>query len=1070
MHKTCSLFEPALLLTVVAILLATFPNPARATEDSGPKNLALSALGARAQSWESGITVLLGHEPAKANDGSLKSYWAVRAAELPADLGIEWPQRQTISSVVIRYFDGLMVRGPAVARTQEGARLQYWTQGEWRDFEAAPIGEETSTVRYAFAPITTTRIRVLFTEPPDPESRRSPDRLGVYVCELEAYRDVPFQSVSSPGRVVRIQRHRVRTYLDHYNEPPTGDADYNLAGPLIIEPKQTRIFADRLTPTLIVAETRWAQETPAAGTMPAGLARLRNGFLQLDVATTGHLRETQLVNRLTQDVVPVPKAVAFLLQTSQGEFTPDQFKVTRTDTSGSDAEVAHVNAFLTSEKLDVVVHYELRRADHFLHKWLDITNKSGSDLVVRDVTLSSLGLPHPVDLMAGQELTYPITRLEKGGFFSCLETVYWDHRGDMLTYYPGATLAPGKTLETEKSVVGVYQDSGDVVMDWDRGVREWVTEYHVHISPPPKEWPDVYCEGWSAQVGLKEFLERPQWTENLMATAQRLGIRYMDGYEAAHQMAEEPSEWVKGFVDLADRFNVNTGWWIDFGSDIPWATGAPIKPLACWLSPEGQAYFRKMADFARTYHLRAMHWADFFEIFPCDRTDHGHLPGKYSIYAQGQRMLQFGRELRTASPGIMLGADGGFTNPQYVRYEDGRAHGTYYGGYEGDHFAAVEPDIHLDRLYGDMNRVYAFGSNAIFLRPWHRMLNCVNHYGQESTVHDRAGFRYSLLSALAMAGQVTFNAVPENMPDSEIAFARKWLTWAGTNKDYLREGFKLFDRTAHYADIWQGDAESLSGFAHIRKDRGYVFLFNPAAVEQVAELTLALDAPESTQFVVEEVFPGGLTLQGPLAGQYAPNGKVRASVPAKQVRILWIAPASATPEKRNLMPEDTRLAMWRRYVGQWSIVRKTAEAATVRASFPYPEGAGHYLSASVSESAWARQPWAYDKAYLVFLLKDETREQNDNWVPDRLQIAGQEDSQSATDVPSVLVNGVAKTLHAYKTIRNQTPDLARCYFVDLTGEVKPGRSNDVLITLPIRTGLVFSGAYVDLPDQVPAGL
>ena len=63
-----------------------------------------------------------------------------------------------------------------------------------------------------------------------------------------------------------------------------------------------------------------------------------------------------------------------------------------------------------------------------------------------------------------------------------------------------------------------------------------------------------------------------------------------------------------------------------------------------------------------------------------------------------------------------------------------------------------------------------------------------------------------------------------------------------------------------------------------------------------------------------------------------------------------------------------------------------------------------------------------------------------------------------------------QNVHPFQTIRNQRPGLARCYFVELAGEVKPGRANEVQITLPIRTGLVFSGAYVDLPDQVPAGL
>jgi hypothetical protein len=685
------------------------------------------------------------------------------------------------------------------------------------------------------------------------------------------------------------------------------------------------------------------------------------------------------------------------------------------------------------------------------------------------VVVSSLDLPHIVDLMAGQELTYPISRLEKGGFFSCLETVYWDHTGDALAYYPGVALAAGQTLDTEKAAIGVYKNRSELWAGWDRGVREWVTEYHDQISPTPKEWPDVYCEGWSAKIGVKELLERPQWTERYMATAEKLGIRYMDLYEPAHQAAVMPPQWVKKMVDLADRHNIATGWWIDFGSDIDWGTGAPLRPLACQLSPEGEAYFQKMLELARTYKLRAMHWADFFEIFPCNRTEHGHLPGKYSIYAQGQRMLRFGRELREASPGIMLGADGGFTNPQYVRYKDSRAHGTYYGGYEGDHFSAVEPDIHIDRLYADMNRVYLHGSHAVFLRPWYRTLNCVNHYGQESEHHDRAGFRYSLLSALAMAGQVTFNDVPDNMPESEIQFAQRWLNWAKTNKDYLKQSDKLFDRPVHYADVWQGDAESLSGFAHIRGDRGYILLFNPSPVEQIAELTLALDAPSSEHFFVQEVFPGGLTLEGPTNGEYPQGGKLRTTVPAKQVRILWIAPASTRAGNQNVRPENVRAEQWRRYVGDWTVAKHTPEAATLRASFQLLATAAPWLASSVPESAWSKEPWAYDKAYLVFFLKDETEELNNNWVLDKLQFQGSAGGTTPSETIGVLINGVPKSLHAFKTERNQVKDKTRCYFVNLEGETKTGQNNEVEITLPIRTGLVFSGAYVDLPDQVPAG-
>jgi hypothetical protein len=123
----------------------------------------------------------------------LRSYWIALPETLPADLGIEREKRQTISCVIVRYFDGHMVVEPGVARTQQSALLQYWDGENWRDIDARLFGQETSTIRYVFAPVRTTRVRVLYTEPPDAEFRRTPEQLGIYVCDFEAYREPPFQ-------------------------------------------------------------------------------------------------------------------------------------------------------------------------------------------------------------------------------------------------------------------------------------------------------------------------------------------------------------------------------------------------------------------------------------------------------------------------------------------------------------------------------------------------------------------------------------------------------------------------------------------------------------------------------------------------------------------------------------------------------------------------------------------------------------------------------------------------------------------------------------------------------------
>lgn len=417
----------------------------------------------------------------------------------------------------------------------------------------------------------------------------------------------------------------------------------------------------------------------------------------------------------------------------------------------------------------------------------------------------------------------------------------------------------------------------------------------------------------------------------------------------------------------------------------------------------------------------------------------------------------------------MLGADSGLDNPQYGRYADSRHHG---GGYDAN--PATEPDIHIDRLYADMNRAYLYGlAHENLLRPWYHVLNNVNHFGSETHLHDRAGYRYALLSALALAGQLAFADAPDYISESEIQFTQHWEDWARTNKDYLKQNDKLFERSVHYADILQGDADSLTGYSHIRGDRGFVFLINPGVVEQVGELTLALDAPGSTRFVVDEIYPGGMTLRGPLDGAYPQGGKLRVTVPGKQVRILWIAPESAGGGQPNFQPEDAHAAESRRYVNNWNILNSTSDTTTLGASFEFPQKGGEYLSNSTPESAWSQDPWAYDKAYLVLLLKDESVEQNNQWVSDHVMSEETAGPQRELDRPSppasltAIINGIPKILYPFKTRRNQPQGKTRCYFVSLGIETKSGSSNQVSVTLPIERGLVFSGAYLDLPDQMP---
>ena len=1033
------------LRTLLSATLLSFSLCAAGMASTTASNL---ALGGTMRSWELQNAAVPGHEPDKANDASQRSYWQLDGDHIPSDLGVEWKTPQSISSVIVRYFDGHMVRGPWVARTQQWARLQYWDGSDWKSIEAHVVGQETAVVRYSFAPVTTTRIRLLFTEPPNPQLRYpGPGRTGIFVCEFEAYHQAPYSIVECPGCLQKTGERR-----PEYNEQPASDSPVDLAGPLVIEPKTTKVFSGVLRPNLVVADTQWAKQ-PAESVAQGKQMRISNGFLRLELSGKGKLEETQLTNLVTGEKQPLAHSQAFMIKSRDGKvFSSDQFTLVGASTAGSTADVAVLKADLGANGLLVSVIYELKREDHFVHKWLTITNKSASSIAADDITVVSLGLSNLKDLMAGNELTYPVSRQTKGGFFECLETVYWDHDGDALTYYPGLSLAPGQTYTSEKAVVGVYQATGDDIVGWDRGIREWVIEYHAHVSPLPPAWPDIYLEGWSAEVGITEMRSDLAWTSKFLETASQLGVRYMDTREDSFRVLHYPPAWRKQWVELTDKYHIGTGFWTDFGDalDTVNGSGEAIQAIPCKLSERGEQYYRDVTAMVTELKLRATHWADFYTAWPCNGLPPGQPSGKYSIYAQGQRMIQFAKDMHAGSPGMMLGADGGLTSPQFGRYADDRQHG---GGEDAS--PAVEPDIHLDRLYSSMNREYLDVAHMTYLRPWFRLLNSVNHFGQETHNQDSAGFRYALLSAFALTGQLTFNDAPVGISQADIQFAQKWEEWVRERKDYFLHSDRLFDKSVGWYMIPQGDAEGLQGFAHLKGEDGYIFLINPTSVPQMANLTVALGTKGKSKLAVSGVFPYTSDLPWQRREAYSYGDIIHAIVPAKQVQILYIGPQAEETSDASEDIAPAAIPNVENYIGNWTAERiPGTKSAHLRSHFEYPASAAALLASEASSAKWSIEPWAFDKAYLVLYLKSEKSTLANNWIP--------------VDLPvDVMINGAKKKAYPFLTTRTQEKDMTRCFFVSLDSETKTDQKNQIDINLPILQGLTFSGAFLDLPTQMP---
>src|SRR5262249_39906670 len=149
---------------------------------------------------------------------------------------------------------------------------------------------------------------------------------------------------------------RSRHEGSYYNEWPS-DNPWDRAGPLVVEPKLTRVVTDTLTPTLIVAESQWAKTVCAVEKPSKGITRLKNGFMQLEVSTGGGLKEVRLTNLVTGERVGTADSRPFLIRTSKGELSSADFKPAGEDTSGSSPEVSHLRVNLTSEVVDLSVDY-----------------------------------------------------------------------------------------------------------------------------------------------------------------------------------------------------------------------------------------------------------------------------------------------------------------------------------------------------------------------------------------------------------------------------------------------------------------------------------------------------------------------------------------------------------------------------------------------------------------------------------------------------------------------------------------------------------------------------------------
>ncbi|MGE5360979.1 MAG: hypothetical protein ACM3NQ_18325 [Bacteroidales bacterium] len=227
------------------------------------------------------------------------------------------------------------------------------------------------------------------------------------------------------------------------------------------------------------------------------------------------------------------------------------------------------------------------------------------------------------------------------------------------------------------------------------------------------------------------------------------------------------------------------------------------------------------------------------------------------------------------------------------------------------------PDLHFDRVSADRERYTAYRYRNYEFAPSEIVPGFMTHQttrGDDTGEMpekktdkgvmllpfrardwDSLGFRYSVLSSIAIAG---LNNVIDMIPARDIeenrafmqegaadrAWFRKWIDWTAANKELLRH-----TRTI----LGQPQLGNIDGTSAIVGDSGYVFLFNPNGRRLAVELPLddVIGVPRERHFQLREVEPvEGRLIGKPGSGVWASGDRVPLTLDGGTALVLQLQP------------------------------------------------------------------------------------------------------------------------------------------------------------------------------------
>ncbi len=349
---------------------------------------------------------------------------------------------------------------------------------------------------------------------------------------------------------------------------------------------------------------------------------------------------------------------------------------------------------LRSPSLAVAVSLHVELDGPTRRKWIEVTNQTAQPLLLLDVELDDLTTDGS---SSGGGQGQPVFLDDEA--FAAIEHPAGMNQGNVgriqLTHYPGARLEPGGAFRSHVALVSVAR-SGQA--------HDHFLAYIQAKSLRPKRVISIYTPfGINNQWGGCPTLDDEETLDVLRVLEkwQKKGVHFdyftLDtGWVDPNSdltrfrptcYPNGPGEIVRQVNALGMDFGLwfATSWAAESCWDYPTAlAGQPQISMPYRLGYPDKAHEGRMFCFAAEpyfqtiknavlYHVRENHvrWLKFDGgNYTCDSTEHGHLPGKYSVEPMFAHLIDIANSARAAAPGVRIMWYYGCSSPFWALYGD----------------------------------------------------------------------------------------------------------------------------------------------------------------------------------------------------------------------------------------------------------------------------------------------------------------------------------------------------------------------------------------------------------------